>query len=40
MASYVQDKVRPGTSLEDALGYERYAVGAGRAAGKDAYSIN
>ena len=26
---YVQDKVRPGTGREGALGYERYAAGAG-----------
>ena len=28
-ADYVQDKVRPGTGREGALGYERYAAGAG-----------
>ena len=27
--SYVQDKVRPGTGREGALGYERYVAGAG-----------
>ena len=26
--AYVQDKVRPGTGREGALGYERYAAGA------------
>jgi hypothetical protein len=31
MNGYVQDKVRPGTGREGALGYERYTAGAGRA---------
>ena len=31
MCGYVQDKVRPGTGREGALGYERYTAGAGRA---------
>ena len=29
MNGYVQDKVRPGTGREGALGYERYTAGAG-----------
>ncbi len=29
--AYVQDKVRPVAGREGALGYERYAAGAGRA---------